>query len=48
MFTSERAEVESIIAEVRRIEERVRAAEHDLEGLRVAHACVDELMAESA
>lgn len=48
VFTIELAEAESRLAEFRQLEKSVHEAEEDLEALRVAHARVDELTAESA
>lgn len=45
---SEKAKVESRMAEVQRLEEPVRTAEEDSEVLRVARVRVDELMSERA
>lgn len=46
LLTSERAELQSSTAEVRRLVGRIGGAERDLEVLLVARACVNELLAE--
>lgn len=47
-MSSERPEAESRVAEIRLLEERMRAMDADMEALCVAHVRVDELTAERA